>query len=153
MKGQFPIHLQFSTESGMASAAIRFLTWSEWSHVDMVLPDDSLLGARLDGGVQIRPKDYAVFSKKALYRVHCPTHIASMAIGRWKSQIGKPYDWTAILGFGFRQDWHQDGDWFCSEGIAWAFDLPEQHFSLVNRDLYRITPQTLAESTRLERIL
>ena len=52
------VWLRFVTEKGFTSAAIRWFTWSDWSHVDFVLKDGRFLGARLDGGVQIRPHNY-----------------------------------------------------------------------------------------------
>jgi uncharacterized protein YycO len=30
-------------------------------------------------------------------------------------QVGKKYDYTAILGMLMRRDWKEDDDWFCSE--------------------------------------
>ena len=30
-------------------------------------------------------------------------------------QVGKGYDWTALVGFAFRRDWQLTDKWFCSE--------------------------------------
>jgi hypothetical protein len=41
----------------------RFSGWC--SHVDSVMDDDRLLGARLDGGLQIRSPNYEKWSRRA----------------------------------------------------------------------------------------
>src|SRR4051794_17860996 len=95
------ITLQFSTQPGIGSSLIRALTWSNFSHVDFVLPDGSLLGARQDGGVQVRPRNYAKFTAAISYMVDAPDKVLDAA----RSQIGKPYDWRGILNFGLHRDW------------------------------------------------
>ena len=59
------ISLQFSALNDIASEAIKLFERSWCSHVDAILPDGTLLGARADiygnvpAGVQIRPPGYA----------------------------------------------------------------------------------------------
>lgn len=119
------IRLQYSTEAGIGSAIIRWWTDSQWSHVDAVLPDGRLLGARPDypvrqsdgtmqTGVQIRPAGYAPFSEKLV--VEIATDAADAFYAGLRCQLGKPYSWGGVLDFVF----DQDGDvimpgrgWFC----------------------------------------
>lgn len=102
------IRLQYSTESGIGSALIRWWTDSRWSHVDAVLPDGSLLGARPDypvggqTGVQIRPANYAAFTGRLVVQVETPRADAFYNVLR--RQIGKPYDTAGVLDFVFDQD-------------------------------------------------
>lgn len=35
-----------------------------------------------------------------------------------KSKLGKPYDYTGILGLGVNRDWQENDRWFCSEDVA-----------------------------------
>jgi uncharacterized protein YycO len=56
------------------------------------------------------------------YRVDCPDAVLAEALKWALTQIGKPYDWTAIYGMAFRRDWHEDSKWFCSEFVEGAFD-------------------------------
>ena len=35
-----------------------------------------------------------------------------------KSKLGKPYDYTGILGLGVNRDWQENDMWFCSEDVA-----------------------------------
>ena len=42
------VTLQFATESGLSAWAIRWFSHSDYSHIDFVLADGRLLGARLE---------------------------------------------------------------------------------------------------------
>ena len=38
-----------------------------------------------------------------------------------RSQIGKPYDWTALVGIMLKnRNWAEDDAWFCFELVAWT---------------------------------
>lgn len=38
-----------------------------------------------------------------------------------RSQIGKPYDWTALVGILLQdRNWAEDDAWFCFEHVAWS---------------------------------
>jgi uncharacterized protein YycO len=83
-----------------------------------------MLGAHLDGGVEIRPAGY---DKATLVReliVDLPT-MSGMDV-LWLSflhnQVGKPYDITAIAGLALDRDWREDDSWFCSELVAAALE-------------------------------
>jgi hypothetical protein len=66
---------------------------------------------------------------------------------RWRrffaAQLGKPYDWRAILGFLFNRDRRQDDWWICSELQARALEVAG-----IAADFYlaanKITPVALA---------
>jgi len=53
------IVLRFVTGNSFVSAAIQRAEYGFWaSHVEALMPDGTLLGAHIDGGVQARPRDY-----------------------------------------------------------------------------------------------
>jgi uncharacterized protein YycO len=108
--------------------------------VDFVLEDGSLLGSRLDGGVQIRPKGYADFSLVITTRIEADYN---RIINRALSQIGKPYDCGAIINLVRQRNWREEGKWFCSEFAAWAFEM--ENFPLLNPKMqaWRISPRDL----------
>jgi hypothetical protein len=95
-----------------------------FSHVDSVLSDGRLLGARSDAvggapaGVQIRSPDYV----QGLVTLRVELACSDLVTGRYydfvNSQIGKPYDKTGIMAFVFGRDWQEDDSWFCSELVA-----------------------------------
>jgi hypothetical protein len=136
--------LQFSTSPAFASGIIRRLTHSDWSHVDLMLPGEGLLGVsgpgkytvngravNDKGGVQIRPFQpwpYKGPAKVAQLLIDEATTRAIVDAGR--SQIDKPFDNKALYSFlrdragiGSNKevrDWRHTDSWFCSEFATWA---------------------------------
>ena len=118
-----------------ASWAIRHMSHSPFSHCDIRLKDGSLLGASDSpkapvisgnpGGVAIRPADYEDFGARFLMTIETPKadSIRALAI----SQVGKPFDNTALKGFlsdalPGKRNWHATESWFCSELVCWSFE-------------------------------
>lgn len=140
------IRLRFSSNRTLGSRLIRAATWSEYSHVEIVMPVCStlLLGAAIDGGVDLRPphQDYLrlrEFTVEAGYSV----------IAAAQTQLRKPYDLSGALGLALHRDWQDDDSWFCSELVAWAFQVAG--FPLLRADhLHRITPRDLLLSPLLK---
>lgn len=130
---------QLATQKGIGSAVIRAFSWSEFSHVDIVLldlpfpwwPSDVgwLIGARSHAdtaprsGVFPRRPDYAKFTKTQKFSV-AVTDEQHLAFWDFiAAQVGKPYDMTAITQFVTHgeRDWTEDDSWFCSELAAAGF--------------------------------
>lgn len=101
-----------------------------FSHVDIVLPDGQLLGARSDevggrpAGVQARDSTYVGENKTIRVSIagSTPQHEA-LALEFAKSQIGAPYDSEAIAAFVVGRDWREPNTWFCSELAARVLEL------------------------------
>ena len=144
------VTIQFVTEAGLAAFLIRWFTHSDYSHVDFVLADGRLLGARSDRGVQIRPADYATFTHKLRVTIPIGTEKAQNVYAYALEQIGKPYDMKAIFGFMFNQHWEDDDAWFCSNLVAAAFK--KGSFPLLNplASVKRITPGDILLSPYIE---
>jgi hypothetical protein len=129
------------------SENIRRATRSPYSHVDFLLPDQSLLGAScsptapvLEGnarGVAVRPGGYQKFGVRR--RAYVRTDRADAIIALARAQIGKPFDHEALsprhifsdnLKHGHR-NWRNPDKWYCAElcmwcceqGGLWPFDL------------------------------
>jgi uncharacterized protein YycO len=136
------INLRFATEHGFSSFAIRWGTWSDYSHVDFILPDGTLLGSRIDGGVQIRPATYGHFIKTESFGINVRPDKAAAILDWAHSQVGKPYDITAIIGYTIRRDWTKPDRWFCSELVAAAFLLHDWPIIRTSH-LNRVSPQDL----------
>jgi hypothetical protein len=121
------IRLQFVLGHGLSSRAIAWFSAGHFSHVDAVMRDGSLIGARsdwiepLDGtaaippGVQRRPANYEHWKERVVMTLPCDELQEQSFIAFNLSQIGKPYDSTAIWGFVAGRDWRQQDSWFCSE--------------------------------------
>jgi len=94
-----------------------------YQHVECVMPDGTLLGAHLDGGVMARPADYDAGKYQSDLRVSIPATAAQEAAfyAFLRAQLGKPYDLqeigSIIVGVvtGSAPDWTQTLSWICSE--------------------------------------
>ena len=97
------ITLQFVTCSDPASWPIGTFQRGCCSHVDSVIDNSGLLGARLDGGGR-RPPNYEKFSR--VERVVIAVRYYKER-GHWdflKAEIGKPFDKLAIVAFAVNRD-------------------------------------------------
>ncbi|MGA3706574.1 YiiX/YebB-like N1pC/P60 family cysteine hydrolase [Ralstonia nicotianae] len=135
------VQLLFTTTNGPLSWAIRVCTWSAWSHVALVAGDQVIesmpgYGVRrvsLAGAIQCADRH-----ELATMPARDPARIIEAAAG----QIGKPYDYEAIVGLGLHRDWQQADAWFCSELLAWSFHQAGE--PLFRADcVRRVTPQHL----------
>ncbi len=136
------VRLLFSTTGNPFSALIRAATWSRWSHVAIIDDGDMVIEAAALHGVRRVPFVDAINRAADAALVELPSPDPAAVIAAAASQIGKPYDYTAILGLGLRRDWQQDDAWFCSELVAWAFDAAG-HPLFRPDSLRRVTPQHL----------
>lgn len=131
------VTLQFSTTvnswGNRWSWVIRHLSHSPFSHVDIELPDGSLLGSSdspnasvVSGnprGVAIRPNNYEQYG----YRRRVVLDTDCDIVGAALTQLGKPFDNSALSGFisdklPIYRDWRAEDRWFCSELVAWALE-------------------------------
>lgn len=114
------VRFQFVRSDDCISDAIAWFSAGKFSHVDIVLDDGTLLGARSSGGVLIRAADYGKWSRRVAIDVPC-TALQKQAVTDYaRDQLGKPYDRLAIVGFLLGKSWRDTDAWFCSELAAAA---------------------------------
>jgi hypothetical protein len=119
---------QFAANGSLGSKLIEWYDHGLYSHVDIVLPDGSLLGARDDviygvpKGVQIRPAGYVAGFTTLKVELEATDVVAAEFYRLAYSQIGKAYDSTAIAGFAANRDWRAADSWFCSEFFMWCLE-------------------------------
>jgi len=133
------VRVVFCRSNAIGSKIIRALTWSEWSHVAILLDDDTVVEATWP---KVRHVPLATLlashTEYAIVRYHGGVSVADAAL----SQVGKPYDVLALFGFLVHRNWQSTGKWFCSELVAWAFN--EGKYPLFNSDnIFRVTPQNI----------
>lgn len=143
------IRLHFSYAGGLSSEAIRVFERGGPSHVDAILPDGTLLGARADRiggmppGVQIRPAGYETWKQVWLLTLACTDSQEFRFLEFLKAQVGKPYDEQAILAFPLERNWRTRDAWFCSELIAAALEASGWFPQPLSDSVNEITPRDL----------
>lgn len=102
---------------------IRILTRSKFSHCAIY---DEERGVVIDSDLSRKGvTEYKPYSLNPNTVVVDSIDISSFGIEIYasaKSQLGKPYDLQAIIGFPLGRDWAEDDKWFCSELLAWCFE-------------------------------
>jgi len=142
------------------SKLIKWITWSEYSHVAIMLPDTGAVFEAWDG-VGVRCID-------SLSDHHTPKTIVSVMyidvtpeqylglIDALQSQLGKKYDWKGVLRFppllrpfiSKKISKRESERWFCSELVNWAFwkiGLP-----LINKPPHATSPADVMVSPLLK---
>ena len=133
------VQVVFTRSHAIGSLLLRTALWSPWSHCAIV-DGEEVIEAAAFGGVRVRPLADMLADATKMAFVTLPGDTQAV-IAAARSQIGKPYDWAGVLGFGFRRRWQDDDAWFCSELVAWAF--AEAGTPLFRTEHWRITPRDL----------
>jgi uncharacterized protein YycO len=134
------IQLLFSRTHSIPSAAVRLITASPWSHVDIVTREGTLIGALAHGGV----REYSLLRRldeSSEFQVRIIGGDWDKAVAYARSQIGKGYDWRGLLGIELGRHWQDDDKWFCSELAARAAIVAGN--TTIKQDVYRVTPGSL----------
>lgn len=132
------MQVAFFRSRTIGSWLIRLVTWSEWSHVALVHEDRAI------EAVWPRVREVTLAEIVAAHSeyvvVEIPASLGVLLAAR--EQIGKPYDWAALIGMLIHRDWQEEGSWFCSELVAWAFARGGAPLFRPEA-LHRVTPQHL----------
>lgn len=130
----------FCTSKLPGAVLIRAVTWSKWSHVALI-DGDEVIEATWPV-VRVAPLADVIAKHSAHVIVDLPCACPEFVIEAARSQVGKPYDLTALFGLLMHRDWQEEDRWFCSELVAWAFS--QGGSPLFRADaLHRVTPQLL----------
>lgn len=126
------------------SPIIRFLTWSQWSHVAIQLDDGRVFEA-IGSGVRCTTLEDCIsrMSNHTFVYLDKVDDIKRIYAECWIiEQIGKKYDWGALFGFLFKRNFQSPNKWFCSE-LAAEF-CKKLGYRIANEEqLNRVTPQFL----------
>lgn len=108
------MYLVLCTNNSIGARLLRFIMWSSYSHaaiLDKGVVTDSTFW---QGGVKFHDADD--------FFEHYPIHelrvieLDEVPAREWLiEQLGKKYDWTALLSWVVRRNWQEDDSWFCSE--------------------------------------
>ena len=138
------LKIRFVTEKGFVSASIRYVTFSEFSHVELELPDGTFLGAHAGTGVQIRPANYMKPTFERRYAVSLGEDAYNRAMYYAKTQIGSAYNYADITGLLFHRNITKKGRMICSQFV---FDVMEsgslEVLNVLSAYDFRVTPDIL----------
>lgn len=119
---------------------LRILTLSKFSHMAVLLDDNTVIeAAAFKGVVRGSFENFTkIYDRVIIQDLPLPNEEA--AINFLLEQIGKPYDWTAIFGIVFRNGkWTDLDSWFCSELVEAA--VKAGGLDRFKEDISRIIPQ------------
>lgn len=143
------IRIRLIRDPGIISAAICWWTWGRWSHVE-IDNGTGWLGARINGGVQVRSYNYCTPVAEEIRTLSVTADQNQMFFQFARGEIGKPYDWLAIVGIILRLPLARSPyRWFCSEYVqacCVAAGVP----ALDSRSTYRVTPRDIGLSPILQ---
>ena len=141
------IRIRFITTAGFVSWAIRRVTFSEFSHVELVT-DTGYIGAHSDGGVQERQSGYCAPLFERRYALPVTETQYRMAMAYARGMIGTPYNFKDIAGLLFHHNWSTPKRVICSMFVLQCFQaagiqllnvLP-QYSNLVTPDTLHLSP-------------
>ena len=96
----------------------------QYTHVEFKRPSDGYYIGAMGDGVKARPPDYdkGQFTQELFVNMVCTDDQALIYEAFMESQIGKPYDYWAVLAFFWpSRDWQEFGHWDCAELIGTGF--------------------------------
>ena len=150
------IRIRFVANTGWAAHGIRAAQLGyPYTHVDVAQPD-GLLGAHLEGGVQVRPVGYdtRAAARERWIALDVAPAVADAFDGFLRAQLGAPYDigaitdfaWAALSGEGSAHPpgaWRDPDRWFCSELVAAALVHAGVLPGALADEARHVTPQCL----------
>ena len=122
---------------------IQWRTHSKWGHVEHVLRDGSVVCAWFPGGVQHWPVGERT---DAAAELRCTVALTDAQVAAGEAfllaQVGKKYDWFALLGLFFGANWSSKSQWFCSK-------LEDGYYKAMGVELVGTLPEPYATPARL----
>jgi uncharacterized protein YycO len=106
--------LVLCTNNSIGARLLRFVMWSKYSHA-AILDGNVVTDATFwQGGVKSHSaQDF--FAHYTTYELR-EIDVHEAAAREWLiEQLGKKYDWTALLSWVVRRNWQEEDSWFCSE--------------------------------------
>jgi len=141
--------IKFSSNLLPFSILCRLYTWSPASHCELVFSDGMSIYPAMENG--------HIIMTRTNYRneIHFELNITKReeaVVREWAySQIGKPYDYTALAPFNVliprtKKQWKDHKQWMCSEFAAYGLDLIGENF--FPDDVKKVKPSDLLDSVR-----
>lgn len=115
------VQILFTRRRMIGSLLIRAITWSAFSHVEIVV-GGMVIGANMFTGVSFTPLKERLEKSSYAALVDMPCEDAHRVLQVAIDQLGKGYDYLGLLGILLHSDRFQTSErFFCSEFVAWVF--------------------------------
>ncbi len=147
------IKLLFYKPTNLFGKLICWQTRSQYCHVANLINGDTIIEAIEGKGVIKRNAENTDFEIADLYEISpAPSLIQVHSIQNWlNEQIGKKYDWLAVLRFLSRRRFYNNRKFFCSE-LAFEAFMQAGIYLLCNTEAWEASPGLLSRSCSLIRI-
>lgn len=135
------VTVHFCKSEDLGGRLLRLFLMSRWNHVAIQIGGSVYESVSGSGVIKRRPSDFGkAWDKVSSVEVDVVDQLTMLRF--LQGQVGKPYDWKAILAFPFRGSWQDRSGWFCSELVYEALRVGG---ALVSDRLpsNRITPRDL----------
>jgi len=134
------VKLHFCKSKTIGGLLIRLITFSQYNHVAIEV-NGLVWDSTLEHGVRVGEKD-KFKEQYSVVDVFNVEGVNSISVSNFlRRQLGKEYDWSALVALPFRKDWQHPERWFCSELVAAA--LSYGGWSDLIFPAYRVTPRDL----------
>lgn len=133
--------IHFCKSNDIGGWLIRLFTFSRWNHVAIEV-GGIVYESVADGGVRRVSSESFPGRWKKSHPVAVSVSDPSYLLAYLNSQVGKPYDWAAIVALPFRKSWHHQDKWFCSELVAEAL-IAGGSDAIPRLKSHRVTPRDL----------
>src|SRR5690554_2683761 len=130
--------LYFCKSNDLGGWLIRLATFSKWNHVAIGF-NGVVYEAVSGAGVRKIPESRFRWPEMDVVEIDAPNPLA--AVNFLERQLGKKYDWMALVALPFRTTWQSPHRWFCSELVAKALVVGGVRAFSVEK--HRITPRDL----------
>ena len=135
------VDIVLASTVGPFSTAIKAVTWSQWSHTAMVMPEGQIIEATLSGGGVHYSTLISLLERSDKWAiVRVPVKDQAEVFFRMDGLVGKPYDLIGALALGLHRDLSEDDKFWCSE--ANYFAIHEAGNKIFRMEcMNRITPE------------
>ena len=141
------VQVLFTKHENISSWVIRAATMSPWSHVAVPHGDYLVESVAFHGVRAAKIQDTLRLADSYVFAEIKTPLTQAQVFSACLSQVGKDYDYGAVLGMPFGRDWQEDDKWFCSELTEWGFVVNgAPNFS--TDKMHRVTPRDIWMLTR-----
>lgn len=143
------LKMMFTNSNKIGSFMIRWVTWSDYSHTALLIDDNTIAHADFSG-VHVEPIQALKDRSKNWMIVEYEYDRVDEVIKACLEQVGKPYDYTGVLGILFRDvNLQDDSKWWCSEYPAGGCNkagkpmFQEEYMSRITPQNWLMLPHTV----------